>query len=160
LTPTRRCWEAASRRLTSSGQKCLGRTCLSPPTGTLFTMYGTSNSTKKQGCGSGLDPDPGARKWKNFSGKMHFLVIKIKLPLKRYKIALTTFWQKFWWIPVTPVFLIWFNSNFDFKKIWEGNCFRKFYFSLDPELDPAPDWAKMLDPDPHWSQPCKKEFKN
>jgi hypothetical protein len=32
----------------------------------------------KQGCGSGsgLDPDPGARKLRNFSGKMHFLVIK------------------------------------------------------------------------------------
>jgi hypothetical protein len=36
------------------------------------------------------------------------------LLLKRYKIALTTFWQKFWWI--TPVFLIWFDSNFDSKK--------------------------------------------
>jgi hypothetical protein len=30
------------------------------------------------------NPDPGARKLRNFSGKMHFL------PLKRYKIALTT----------------------------------------------------------------------
>jgi hypothetical protein len=30
-----------------------------------------------QGCGSGsgLDPDPGARKLRNFSGKMHYLVI-------------------------------------------------------------------------------------
>jgi hypothetical protein len=38
------------------------------------------------------DPDPGARKLRNFSGKMHFLVIFQKnLPLKRYKIALTTF---------------------------------------------------------------------
>jgi hypothetical protein len=37
------------------------------------------------------DPDPGARKLINFSGKMHFLVIFKKiLPLKRYKIALTT----------------------------------------------------------------------
>jgi hypothetical protein len=38
------------------------------------------------------DPDPGARKLRNFSGKMHFLVfLKKILPLKRYKIALTTF---------------------------------------------------------------------
>jgi hypothetical protein len=35
-------------------------------------------------------PDPGARKLINFSGKMHFLVFKKNLPLKRYKIALTT----------------------------------------------------------------------
>jgi hypothetical protein len=28
-------------------------------------------------------PDPGARKLRNFSGKMHFLVITKKLPLKR-----------------------------------------------------------------------------
>jgi hypothetical protein len=108
-------------------------------------------------CGSGF---PGARKWRKFSGKMHFLVnLKKNLPLKRYryKIALTTFWKKFWWI--TLVFLIWFDSNFDFRKIWEGNCLRKFWFSLDPEqvldpdpvLDPVldPDWAKMLDPDPY-----------
>jgi hypothetical protein len=39
-----------------------------------------------------LDPDPGARKLRNFSAIMHFLVIFKKiLPLKRYKIALTTF---------------------------------------------------------------------
>jgi hypothetical protein len=90
--------------------------------------------------------DPGARKLRNFSGKMHFLVI---LPLKRYwyKIALTTFWKKFSW--TTPIFLIWFDSNLDFRKIWERNCLRKFCFSLDPELDPDPDWAKMLDPDPY-----------
>jgi hypothetical protein len=31
-------------------------------------------------------PDPGARKLRNFCGKMHFLVILKKLPLKRYKI--------------------------------------------------------------------------
>jgi hypothetical protein len=38
------------------------------------------------------DPDPGARKLRNFCGKMHFLVIfKNFLPLKRYKIAPTTF---------------------------------------------------------------------
>jgi hypothetical protein len=38
------------------------------------------------------DPDPGARKIRNFSGKMHFLVIfKYILALKRFKIALTTF---------------------------------------------------------------------
>jgi hypothetical protein len=37
------------------------------------------------------DPDPGARKLRNFSGKMHFLVtFKKNLPLKSYKIALTT----------------------------------------------------------------------
>jgi hypothetical protein len=59
-----------------------------------------------QGCGSGsgLDPDsetlwirirignpdPGARKLRKFSGKMHFLVFFLNLPLKSYKIALTT----------------------------------------------------------------------
>jgi hypothetical protein len=38
------------------------------------------------------DPNPGARKLRNFIGKMHFLVVFKKiLPLKRYKIALTTF---------------------------------------------------------------------
>jgi hypothetical protein len=62
--------------------------------------------SKYQGCGSGLDldsvtswirirignPDPGARKLRNFSGKMHLLVIFfLNLPLIRYKIALTTF---------------------------------------------------------------------
>jgi hypothetical protein len=51
---------------------------------------------------------------KKFQWKMHFLVTVFfffNLPLKRYKIALTTgtSWQIFWWI--TPVFLIWFNSN-------------------------------------------------
>jgi hypothetical protein len=57
--------------------------------------------------------------WKNAL----FSYYKKILQLKRYKIALTTFWKKFWWI--TPVFLIWFSSNFDFKNIWEGNCLRK-----------------------------------
>jgi hypothetical protein len=39
-----------------------------------------------------VDPDPGARKLRNISGKMHFLVILTKiLPLKKYKIALSTF---------------------------------------------------------------------
>jgi hypothetical protein len=35
-------------------------------------------------------PDPGARKLRNFSGKMHlsYVFLKKKLPLKRYKIAL------------------------------------------------------------------------
>jgi hypothetical protein len=50
----------------------------------------------------------------------------------------------------TSIFdLIWLNL--DFKKIWERNCLQKFCFSLDPEpeLDPDPDWAKMLDPDPY-----------
>jgi hypothetical protein len=42
------------------------------------------------------NPDPGsgsrARKLRNFSGKMHFLVFFKKIsPLKRYKIALSTF---------------------------------------------------------------------
>jgi hypothetical protein len=37
------------------------------------------------------DPDPGARKLRNFSGKMHVSVFEKKLPLKRYKMALTTF---------------------------------------------------------------------
>jgi hypothetical protein len=38
------------------------------------------------------DLDPGARKLRHFSGKMLFLFIfKKVLPLKRYKIALTTF---------------------------------------------------------------------
>jgi hypothetical protein len=40
------------------------------------------------------DPDAGARKLRNFSGKMHFLVIFFLtkfLPLKRCNIALTTF---------------------------------------------------------------------
>jgi hypothetical protein len=38
------------------------------------------------------NPDPGARKLRNFSGKRHFLSYLKKniLPLKRYKIALTT----------------------------------------------------------------------
>jgi hypothetical protein len=35
------------------------------------------------------DPDPGARKLRNFSGKMHFLVIFLKKIYK--KVALTTF---------------------------------------------------------------------
>jgi hypothetical protein len=94
-----------------------------------------------------VDPDPywesGSRdnKFKKFILKSY---LKKILPLKRYKIALITFW----WI--TVVFLIWFDSNFDFKKIWERiNCLRKFWFSLDPdpEPDPDPDWAKMLDQD-------------
>jgi hypothetical protein len=46
------------------------------------------------GCGSVLgiripDPDPGVRKYRNFSGKMHLLVF-FNLPLKWYKIAPTT----------------------------------------------------------------------
>jgi hypothetical protein len=55
------------------------------------------------------------------------LLLKKKiLPLKRYKIALTSFWKKFWWI--TPVFFIWFDSNFDVKKNWERNCLSKVLF--------------------------------
>jgi hypothetical protein len=64
----------------------------------------------EQGCGSGSgldldsetlwirirignpDPDPGARKLRNFSGKNAlFSYFKKNLPLKSYKIALTTF---------------------------------------------------------------------
>jgi hypothetical protein len=105
-----------------------------------------------------VDPDPywesrsGSRgkKMKKFQWKnaLFSYLKKIILPLKRCKIALTTFW----WI--TPVFLIWFDSKFDFKEIWEGNCLQKFFFSSDPdpepdsELDPDSDWTKMLDPDP------------
>jgi hypothetical protein len=37
------------------------------------------------------NPDPGARKLKNFSGKSTFWLFKKNLLLKRYKIALTTF---------------------------------------------------------------------
>jgi hypothetical protein len=70
-----------------------------------------------------VDPDPywesGSRgkkinkfQWKTVLFSYFFKKI---LPLKMYKIALTTFWTKLWWI--TLVFLIWFESNFDFKKI-------------------------------------------
>jgi hypothetical protein len=45
--------------------------------------------------------------------KCTFKLFKKMLPLKRYKIALTTFFL-IWWI--TRVFFIWFDSNFDFKK--------------------------------------------
>jgi hypothetical protein len=43
------------------------------------------------------DPDLGARKLRNFSGKMHYLVniFKKNLQLKRYKIALTTVRKNF-----------------------------------------------------------------
>jgi hypothetical protein len=64
-----------------------------------------------------VDPDPywesgsGSRgkKMKKFQWKtaLFSYLNKNFLPLKRYKIALTTFWTKFWWI--TPVFFIWFN---------------------------------------------------
>jgi hypothetical protein len=82
------------------------------------------------------DPDPGARKLRNFSRKMHFLVFKKKLPLKRYKIALTTFWKKIdekhWY------FLFDLTQILISKKFEKKNCLRKFCFSLDPdpELDP------------------------
>jgi hypothetical protein len=93
-----------------------------------------------------VDPDPywesgsGGKKIKKFQWKnaLYSYLKKKNLPLKRYKIALTTFWKKFWWI--TPAFFIWFDPNFDFIKIWERNCLRKFCFSLDPE--PDPDWEK------------------
>jgi hypothetical protein len=84
------------------------------------------------------------KKTKKFQWKKAlFSYLKKNLPLKRYKIALTTFWKKFRWR--TPIFFIWFDSNFDFKQILERNCLRKFCFSLDPD----PDWAKILDPDPY-----------
>jgi hypothetical protein len=97
-----------------------------------------------------VDPDPywesGSRRkkikkfqWKNAL----FSYLKKIVPLK--KVPITTFWKKFWWI--TPVFFIWFDSNLDFKQIWERNCLEKFCFSLDPD----PDWAKMLDP--YWVNP-------
>jgi hypothetical protein len=42
-----------------------------------------------------VDLDPGARILRNFSEKVHFLVIfKQILPLERYKIALTTLKKK------------------------------------------------------------------
>jgi hypothetical protein len=44
-------------------------------------------------------------------------------------------WKKFRWI--TPIFFIWFDSNFDFKKIWERYCLRKFCFSFDPDPEPC-----------------------
>jgi hypothetical protein len=64
------------------------------------------------------NPDPGARKPRNFSRKKAlFSYLKKKnLPLKRYNY----FKKKIWWI--TPVFFIKFDSNLDFKKIWERNC--------------------------------------
>jgi hypothetical protein len=96
-----------------------------------------------QGCGSGsgLDPDsvtlwirirignpdPGSgsrgKKVKKFHWKNAlFSYLKKILPLKRYryKIARTTFWKIIWRIRwITTVFFIWFDSNFDFKKIGE-----------------------------------------
>jgi hypothetical protein len=119
--------------------------------------------------GSGLsdfmDPDPywesGSRgkKVKKFQWKMHFLVIFfLNLPIKRYKIALTTFWKKNLMNNTGIFYLI--LLKFWFQKNLRKNCLRKFCFSLapDPELDPDPDWAKMLDPDPYWinpdPQPC------
>jgi hypothetical protein len=50
---------------------------------------------------------------------------------------------------ITPVFFIWFDSNLDLKKNMRKNCLQKFCFSLDPEPDPDPVWAKMLDPEPY-----------
>jgi hypothetical protein len=67
---------------------------------------------------------------------MPFLVVFLK---KFYhKKGITTFWKKIWW--KTPVFFICFDSNFDFKKIWERKFLRTFFFSLDPD----PDWEKRL----------------
>jgi hypothetical protein len=80
-----------------------------------------------------------------------FFIFFLILLLQRYKIALTTFWKKFWWI--TLIFFIWFDSNFDFKKIWERNCLRKFCFSLDPDLDP---YKINRDPQP-WGELLKQK---
>jgi hypothetical protein len=50
------------------------------------------------------DPDPGARKLRNFSGKIHFLVILKKfLPLKRFNYFLKKNFDEY---RVTPVFFI------------------------------------------------------
>jgi hypothetical protein len=40
--------------------------------------------------------------------------------------------KKFQW-KNAAVFLIWFDSNFDFNKIWKINCLPKFCFSLGPD---------------------------
>jgi hypothetical protein len=41
------------------------------------------------------DLDPGARKLRNFSGKMHFLVILKKyLPLKRYRYKIALLFER------------------------------------------------------------------
>jgi hypothetical protein len=64
-------------------------------------------------CGSGSvleiriqDPDPGARN-KEISVENALFSYFLNLPLKRYKIALTTFWKKNRWITLVPVFFIW-----------------------------------------------------
>jgi hypothetical protein len=71
------------------------------------------------------DPDPGARKLRNFSRKMHFLVFKKKVPLKRYKIALTTFWRKkidekhrYFWIDLTQILI---SKKFEKKIVFESS---------------------------------------
>jgi hypothetical protein len=54
-------------------------------------------------------------------------------------------------------FKFWFQKNLRKKIVFES------LESLDPELDPDPDWAKMLDQDPYWinpdPQPWKKSLK-
>jgi hypothetical protein len=50
------------------------------------------------------------------------------------------------------------------KKFEKKNCLRKFCFSLDPDPELDPDWAKMLDPDPYWINPdpqpwCKVNYR-
>jgi hypothetical protein len=101
-----------------------------------------------QGCGSGsgLDPDsvtlwirihtgnpdPGfgsrGKKIKKFQWKtaLFSYFFKKMQQLKRYKIALTFINKKFLWI--TPVFWIWFDSNFVFKKNLRKKCSSKVLF--------------------------------
>jgi hypothetical protein len=98
-----------------SGQentRCLTQSCgsgsrLDPDSETLWIRIRIGN------------PDPGSgsrgKKIKKFQWKSTlFSNFFLNSPLKRYKIALTTFWKSFWWI--TAVFLIWFDSNSDFNK--------------------------------------------
>jgi hypothetical protein len=75
---------------------------------------------------------------------MHFLVIKKKiLPLKKYKIALSRYFLKKNLMNYKGIFdLIWLK--FWFQQNLRKKLSEKFCFSLDPD----PDWAKMLDPDP------------
>jgi hypothetical protein len=96
-----------------------------------------------------VDPDPyqkpgsGSRgkKVKKFHRKNALFSFFLILPLKRYKIAQTTFCKKNLVNNTGIIDLIWLKFWFKKKK---KNCLRKFCFSLDPEPDPE------LDPDPDW----------
>jgi hypothetical protein len=71
-------------------------------------------------------PDPGARKWRNFSGKMHFLVIFNKnVTTEKVKIALTTFWKNIWnelhryfWFDLTKILI---SKKFEKKIVFESS---------------------------------------